>query len=107
MNDLEQNLRDMRLAAPSAAFDRRIDETLTPAAAPRHSPRPATPWWLLAVAACGIATVFLLVSPWPRSPSSERIVYRIEAKGRLRQLLLEAPAGVDLQPHLTIKGNAP
>ncbi len=107
MNDFEQNLRNMRLAAPSAAFDRRIDETLTTAPAPWHSSRPATPWWLLAVAACAVAAVFLLVSPWPRSSSPELVVYRIEAKGRLRQLLLEVPAGADLQPPLTIKGNAP
>lgn len=108
MNELEQNLKNMRLAGPSADLDRRIDETLGAVA---RTPRPARipgRWWRIpALAASGAAALFLLVVLAAHHRQPETIVYRIEARGRLRQLLLEPPATADSQPRFTINGSPP
>jgi hypothetical protein len=108
MNDLEQKLRNMGLAGPSADLDRRISETLEAATQAPQSSRSLGQWWrLFAVAASGVAAVFILVLLAARHRQPESVVYRIEAKGRLRQLLLEPPSTADNQPRFTVNGSAP
>ena len=108
MNDLEQNLSNMRLSGPSADLDRRMSETLRAVAPTPRSSHGLGPWWrLLAFAAAPAAAVFLLVYLAPRQHQPESIVYRIEARGRLRQLLLEPPSTADSQPRFTIIGSTP
>lgn len=103
MTELERNLASLRLAAPSAALDRRMSDTFSAAArtAP-SSHRTSLWWWLAALTAAGAATVLLLFAPGSRPPRPERLVYRIEAKGPLRRLLLDPPASASDLPHFVI-----
>lgn len=90
MNELEQRLKSMRLAAPSAELDRRMDDAFLAAGRTRKKPRKTVFWWwLAALTAIGSVTALLLVSP-DRSPLAPKsVVYRIEAQGCMRQMLLD------------------
>jgi hypothetical protein len=108
MNELERNLANLRLAAPSAALDRRMSDTFSVAARTVSlSRRTSFWWWLAALAASGAVGALLLVSPWPLHPRPEQIVYRIEAKGPMRLLLLEPPASANRLPRLVVNGSTP
>lgn len=89
MEDFEQQLRAKRLAVPSEDLDRRIDGAFHAARAKVRTTRPFAWWWLAAAAAVGAAAV-LLVFAHPQTPAahSAPVVYRVEAKGRLRDMLL-------------------
>ncbi|MBI2498035.1 MAG: hypothetical protein HYV75_09055 [Opitutae bacterium] len=82
--DFETQLRRVRLAAPSADLDRRMDSLLAPT---RQTSRR---WWLGATAATGLAAAILfLLSPLARSPApTQPVVYQIEAQGLMREWLV-------------------
>ena len=108
MNDLEQKLRNMNLASPSADLDRRMSETLESVGA-----APEPPFGLgqrcrfLVLAASGVAAMFILVQFVARHRQQQPTVYRIEATGRLRQLLLEPPSSGDSHAPFTVSGSTP
>ncbi len=106
MNDLEQELSALPLAAPSADLDRRLRDAFAVAARTPKPARTATLWWWLATATvAGAATAMLLLSLRPPPPSAPQIVYRIEAQGRMRQLLLAPPASRARSPRLVVRTN--
>jgi len=108
MSELERNLANMRLAAPSADLDRRMSDTFSDAARTAPSSRRTSFWWWLAAATvAGAAAALLLVSPWSLHPRAEQMVYRIEAKGPMRQLLLDPPASAHRLPLLVVNGSTP
>lgn len=108
MNEPEPILANQRLAAPSPALDRRMDDAFSAAARTLTSPRRMSlGWWLGALAATGAAVALLLVSLRPLHSRPEQIVYRIEAKGPMRQLLLEPPASANRLPRLVVNGSTP
>jgi hypothetical protein len=108
MNDLEQMLRDMNLTRPSADLDRRISETLESAReAPEPTFRAGQRLRFLALAASGVAVIFLLAQFVARHHQQQPTVYRIEATGRLRQLLLEPPSTGDSHTPFNVSGSAP
>ncbi len=86
-DDLEENLRAMRLAAPSVDLDRRM------AALFASAPRAGRGWWLAALATAGVAAAALvLLSPPPPVPAPARPVgYQVEAPSPLREWLLTPP----------------
>ncbi len=94
MNDLEQRLQSMRLAAPSADLDRRLDDAFRAAGRAGQRSRKPVFWWSFAAATAAVATAAAVLLMWPRRPEPvpRQVVYRVEAQGRLRQLLLD-PAG--------------
>jgi len=102
MNDLEKQLSALPLAAPSAELDRRLDDAF--AAAARPAPL-AAPWWSLAalgLAGAAAALALLLHSPPPPAP---QLVYRFEAQGALRALLLEPPTSRAAPPSIVVRVN--
>jgi hypothetical protein len=108
MNNLETRLRNMRLAAPSSELDRRITDALADGDHVEESPRPSSKWWVLWVlTASGAAAGLILISPWATHRSPAQNVYRIEAKGRLRQMLLVPPSGTAGLPQLSVNPGAP
>lgn len=106
MNDLEHELGAMPLAGPSADLDRRLNDAFAAAARTRNSARWATLWWGLAAATvAGAAVALLLLAPRSPPPPASPSVYRIEAEGRLRQLLLAPPASRALPPRFVVRTN--
>jgi|ERR1017187_1091700 hypothetical protein len=103
MNDIEQHLKKMRLASPSTESDRRMSETLAVAAqTPRSSLSVSRWWWLAALTAAGSVAVVLLVFTKAQQKQFGAVVYRIEATGRLRLLLVETPSNKFGMPPLTV-----
>ena len=108
MNELERDLKAARLAAPSSAFDHRMNELFAAAAHSRPSRRKATlPWWLAGLTAFGAAAASLLVAPLPHPLPPAPIDYRIEAQGRMRQLLLDPPTSANQLPRFVMTGSVP
>lgn len=108
MNELEENLQAMRLSAPSADLDRRIDDAFTAVARNRHLSRKKMIWlWLPALGACGVAAALFLVWTQSSRPSSKQITYRIEAQGRMRLLLLNPPSSANPAPRFVITTHTP
>ena len=106
MSEPEQILANLRLAAPSVDLDRRMSDTFSAVTrTPSPSRRKSLGWLLMALTAAGAVVALLLVSPWPLHPRSEQMVYRIEAKGPMRQLLLEPPASATRLPRLVVNGS--
>jgi hypothetical protein len=98
MNYSEEQLRNARLASPSEALDRRMQETFARAARTQPSPRRAIAWrWIAAYVATGIAAVLTVVATHQRTvparPAATQVLYTIEPQGPMRQLLLDSPAG--------------
>jgi hypothetical protein len=108
MNELERDLKAARLAAPSSAFDHRMNELFAAAAHSRPSRRKATlPWWLAGLTAFGAAAASLLVAPLPHPLPPAPIDYRIEAQGRMRQLLLDPPTNANQLPRFVMSDSVP
>jgi hypothetical protein len=108
MNDFEKKLKGMGLAGPSANLDQRVDETLGAAVqAPQTSRGPGRSWRLYAFVASGMAAALLLAVLASRHHRAKAAVYRIEARGSLRQLLLEPPSTAENQPRFTVNGGSP
>lgn len=108
MNDLEQKLRNMNLASPSADLDRRMSETLESAgSAPEQPLWLGQRWRFVVLAASGVAAMFILVLFVARHRQQQPTVYHIEATGRLRQLLLEPPSRGESHSPFTVSGSTP
>jgi len=97
MNEFEKRLKDMGLACPSADLDHRMGKILGDASlAPRLSHNLDLTWFMRALAASGM-----------RHRVPKVVIYRIEAKGSLRQLLLDPPSTVDNRPRFKVDVSAP
>lgn len=104
MDDLEQRLQSARLAAPSAELDRRLDQAFRAARRPRRRSRPGWFWWSLAgVTAAGAMAALLFASIGRPPPAPRQVVYRIEARGALRQMLLDPAASREGRPHFVVR----
>jgi len=107
MDELEQKLREARLAEPSADLDRRIAAAFGAARPPVASPRRlGLAWWLAAAAAGGVAALVWL-TPEPAAPARRETIYRFEAQGRMRDMLLNAPGNGDITPAFVIQAGRP
>ena len=98
MNYSEEQLRTVRLAAPSDALDRRMQEMFERAARPQPTPRRAITWrWVGVLAATGIAAALTVVATHegavPARQAATQVLCSIEPQGPMRQLLLDSPAG--------------
>ena len=103
MEDYEQKLKHQRLAAPSAALDRRIEDTFAAARRGRErATRPAFWWWLAALATVGGVTTLVVISPRRPVPTTEVTIYRIEAEGRLREILLNPAISREPSPQFVV-----
>ncbi|HWA86581.1 MAG TPA: hypothetical protein VG710_10190 [Opitutus sp.] len=92
MNELEQRLKNARLAPPSAALERRIEDAFANARRRRRAARQgALWWWTAALATAGGMAALLVVSARRSFPAPVAAVYQIEAEGRLREMLLNPP----------------
>jgi hypothetical protein len=103
MNDLEQYLKCLPLAAPSADMDRRLGDEFA-ADRNRKQSRATTIWWsLAAITTIGFAAALLVMrSAQPPSPAPP-LIYRFEARGQLRQLLLEPPASKETKSPILVR----
>jgi hypothetical protein len=107
MSYSEEQLRTARLAAPSEALDRRMQEAFENAARTQAPAQRAVAWrWIGAFAATGIAAIITLVALRPRSmpasPASTQVLCSIEPKGVMRQLLLDSPSGNRPPPRFSV-----
>ena len=108
MDPLEQKLAGMKLTTPSERLDQRLDETFRAArSASRGTRKVGVFWWIGAMSAVGVVAAALLLTP-PRLPPSQRqpTVYRIEAPGGLRDMLLNSPANQAEPTHFELRGTA-
>lgn len=93
MNELEHKLRTLRLAAPSAELDRRLEETFSTARKGTvRSHNPGAWWWLASLATAGGMAALLAVAPRWSPPDPTPQVVLLEAPVLLREMLLN-PAG--------------
>jgi hypothetical protein len=98
-DDLEQRLRGFRLAPPPASLDQRMEELFAVTTAQETSVRIG--WWRsLALPAAGVAAVLVFSWLHPEPSVSVRpmkeIVYQIEPRGLMRELL--TPSAGPLAP---------
>lgn len=98
MDEIEQKLKNARLAVPSAGLDRRVAESVAAARRRQQAAPGGFWWWAVAVTAIGGMAVMFTVSA-PRSrPAPTVVVYQIEAQGRLREMLLNPAATGEAAP---------
>lgn len=102
MDDHEQKLKHARLAAPSAALERRIEATFAAARRREKAPKPAVWWWLAALATFGGVTALVVISPRRSVPTTEVTIYRIEPEGRLREILLNPAISREPAPQFVV-----
>lgn len=108
MDELEQKLKHTRLAVPSAELDRRIDDAVAAAWRRRKASRKAAFWWwTAALATAGSITALLVVSTRRSFPAPEVALYRIEAQGRMREMLLNSTMTRDASPQFVFRVNTP
>ncbi len=107
MDELEQKLAEMRLAAPSEELDRRIDETFRAARNVGRGTRQIGFWWWLAgtTTAGGVAALLVFTSLPSSRMKPVPVVYRIEAQGRLREMLLNASTNQVEPTHFEVRVN--
>lgn len=109
MDDFEDKLQSLRRTTPSSSLDRRMDAAFSSAneRAKEKQKRPQLWWWLAAVASAGGVAAVLFVSPLRSriEPAESSAVYRFEAQGRMREMLLNSnsrqpePLRFDIQVH--------
>ena len=108
MDELEQKLKQTPLAAPSAGLDRRLVEAFAAARRRREASPWAAFWWgTAALATAGSITALLLVSAHRSFPAPEVAVYRIEASGRMREMLLNPTMPREAAPQFVFRVNTP
>ena len=108
MDPLEKKLAGMKLTTPSERLDHRLDETFRAARSTSRGTRQVGFfWWVGAMSAIGAVVASLLLTP-PRLPPSQPqpMVYRIEAPGGLRDMLLNSPANQAEPTHFELRGAA-
>jgi len=95
-DDLEQHLRALRLARPSAELDRRMDDAFRQASVSDVS-MPRRWWWLAALAAGAVAaSLALIMKPTAVPASPAPVVYHIEAPDVMREWLV--PTSIESRP---------
>lgn len=108
MDELEQKLKHTRLAVPSVELDRRIDDAVAVARRRRNASRKAAFWWwTAALASAGTMTALLVISMRRSFPAPEVALYRIEAQGRMREMLLNSTMTRDAAPQFAFRVNTP
>lgn len=105
MNDFEQQLRSVPLAAPSPELDRRLEQAFARAADRSRVEVTRRPRWFALSAAGIVASVvavqlFRFPQPLIRPGAGAPVVHWVEADLRLRELLLEMPAKSPPLPRL-------
>ena len=92
-DDLEQRLRSLRLASPSAELDQRMHELFAGAAKARAT-RPGG-WLVLMAPLAGVAAALAIFSMQvpPPAPVPEPLVCHIEPTGMMRDMLVPATRG--------------
>jgi hypothetical protein len=97
-DDIEKLLGNACLAPPSAGLDRRMNELWAAGATGQPAARRSRWWWLALPAAGTIAaSLFLLSRQTIASAPIQPVLYQIEAKGQMREWLLN-PASESLPP---------
>lgn len=99
MDELEQRLQSQRLAQPSADLDLRMREAFD-AAHTAFAQKQSSRFWLWltpAAATCSLAALTLVLLPRGQ-PDALPLVHRIEAEGRLREMLLNSVADHEAAP---------
>lgn len=108
MDELELKLKRARLTVPSGELDRRIGDEIAAASRRRKTSRKTTFWWwMAALATAGSMTALLIVSGSRPVPDPETAVIRIEAKGRMRELLVTPSTGRDTARQFLFHVNTP
>jgi hypothetical protein len=108
MDELERKLKRARLAVPSGELDRRIGDEIAAASRQRKTSRKTTFWWwMAALATAGSMAALLIVSGSRPVPAPETAVIRIEAQGRMREMLVAPSMGRDTAPQFQFRVNAP
>ena len=108
MSEFERDWKSVRLAAPSTALDQRMNQVFAMAGpTKRWSRKPRLAWWLAGLSAFGAIAACLLVLPWSQPLSPVPIEYRFEARGRMRQLLLDPPTTANQLPHFEVSTGSP
>ena len=107
MDELEQRLKAMRLAAPPAEMDRHVDGIFSSARTRKQPRQAAFYWWLAATASVGGVAVLLLVAPRPSPPVPDAMVYHVEAQGRMREMLLNPSKNRDELPPFIVRITTP
>jgi hypothetical protein len=103
MNDLENDLRSLRLAQPSRQLDGRIETLLTRGSRVPDVTRRSRLWWLaLPAAGTMAASLFLLFRHEPATPSVQPAVCEIEARGLMREWLVTPPSGSRPPPKMIV-----
>lgn len=108
MDELEQRLERMRLAGPSDGLDRRIAAAVAAARRRRPASRRAVFWWWAVAlgAAGGLAALLVVVSRRP-PPAPAVAIYRVEAQGHMRDLLLGPETTRAAAPPFSFHVNTP
>jgi len=102
-DDLEKLLGSVRLAPPSAELDRRMEELLASDTQARLATSRSLWWWLALPVVGTIAASLLLMSWHPVAPRPlPAVLCQIEAKGLMREWLLNPPSASRLPPKMTV-----
>jgi len=111
MDEFEDKLKALPRAAPSSNLDRRMDATFSRAhdRAKDRQRRPQIWWWLAGIASAGGVAALLLVGPFRSrfGPVSSSTVYRFEAQGLMRDMLLNSNSRGTEEPHFNIQVHEP
>jgi hypothetical protein len=106
MSDFEEKLKAARLAAPSPALDRRIDEAFA-AESPNRALTARRGWWLAILIPLGAATAVFVFSNRPQRQPLQPVIHRFVAEGPMRQFLTEPPQSAALLPHFVTRAETP
>ena len=101
MDEYEQKLKCTPLVAPSKALDRRIEGAFAAARRRREAVAPKFWWWLAAVITVGGVTALVVISP-RRPLATTDVVYRVEAPGQLREILLNPAISREPAPQFVV-----
>lgn len=101
MDDIEQRLRRLPLAAPSPGLDQRIEAAFAAARRePRRSRRPLF-WWALGLSAAGAGVFLVMVARLPGEAPAPQ-VHVVEAEGHLRAMLVDPTDHAGALPEFVI-----
>jgi hypothetical protein len=107
MDSLEHKLASMKLTAPSERLDQRLDETFSAVrSTSRRTRKVGFLWWAGVMTAAVAVAAALLLRPAQLPPNRPQpAVYRIEATGGLRDMLLNSPANQVEPTHFELRGS--
>jgi len=111
MDEFEEKLKALRLAEPSGEMEQRVDAAFLAAIErTRRKPRrPRSWWWFVALASAGGLAAVLSVAPLHsrREAIPSETVYRFEAQGLMREMLLNSSSRQPEAPHFDIHVREP